>query len=286
MPARARRKTFRSFGSKIILSWFIFASFLVLLFGGLVRIGKAWEDRFWKGSSRFTVAVVNASPYLFSYQEGVGLTRVEISPDIQVSAIRNLGEWRLGSLYELGELKGEEGKIFTGTLQSVLGIPIDGWLTGGQLNDILFGGKTNLAYLDRLKLAWVVWKTPTNSRIFISVKNEESVGLVKGAFSQNLVDLIVSRERIGVGIVNSSGGQGVGRKAGRIVEGLGAPVLWIKTGDQARGRCEVRVSQKQRESATNRRILRIFGCSEVVVADEKLNFIELVLGKEIAPDFP
>lgn len=298
-------KLFKKLKSRLIFNWWLVIAITVLLIGSLVKVIGLWEARIWKGNERITVVVASSPVKIFSYQEGVGLAVIELPHNLEIDASNNAGRWKVESLYELGKIQGVGGKLLSTTLQSAFGIPIGGYLApraevldNKNLLSLLFatGGETNLAFFDRVQLSLVLSGTPDPMRRTIYPEKTgmltrmgDKFVLNDGSLPRELVDVEVSKEGIGIGVINTSRSSGLGRRAARVIEGLGAPVLWVKSdptdGGEDTGRCKIRAGKESRSSLTVRRLFEIFSCTSEI--DSRLtSSAEFLVGGELATEFP
>lgn len=282
MPASRKKKNFFRSGltSKKLLRYFLFVASCLLLIGAGLRLLSLYTTRAWQGDERFTVVLVGGEPVVISYQDGVGLTTIPIPASFEVTASFNVGQLRVGSLYELGEIQGiGGGNLVSKTLQGALGLPIDGWVTAdaGDPIKIILAKNTNLVFFDRVRIAQTILTTPQ-----ALVRNLSPIPV---NLPRSLVDIKVAQENVGIGVINSAGEAGLGRRVTKVLEGMGATVLWVKTQDSFDSRCIVRTSRKIENSLTVEKITRLFSCK--IEHDEKLSSsVELILGREIAQEFP
>lgn len=275
-----------------------------LLVGGTLRLISIWSMRLWVGDARFTVVLTGRSPVIFSYQEGAGLATIPLPENLELLGSYNVGRWKIGSLSEVGKIQGVGDKLVMSTVQNTFGFPIDGWVRGSidvsknpsfaeTFSSTVFSTNSNLTMFDKIRLAVVISTTPPELRRVISL---ERMGMVEkgpggtlipagGDLPRELVDTKVASDGIGVGVVNKTKKGGLGRRAANVVEGMGAPVLWIRTEEEAGGNCTVRGSKKTLESLTSRKITNLFSC-KIQKEESLISSIELILEKDIAPEFP
>lgn len=304
LSQRQRRLDKTILTSPKLLRYFLLVAALVLIIGGFLRLVSVWNVRLWLGNERFTVVLTGDSPVIFSYQEETGLATIPLPKNLELEGSYNVGRWKVGSLHEVGKIQGIGDRLVTSTLQNTFGFPIDGWVHdnidaskvpgfAGTLPSIIFSTDSNLTLFDKVRLATVISTTPQEARRVVSL---ERMGMVQkgpgetlipvvGDLPRELVDTKVTTDGIGVGIVNKTKKGGLGRRASSVVEGMGAPVLWIRTEDPADGVCIVRGSKKTLDSLTSRKIIRLFSCK--TQKEESLgSSIELILQKDIAQEFP
>lgn len=297
---RIKSKPFK-FTSKVLLHYFFLVAFVALLVGGALRILAIWGTRLWRDDARFSVIMLDpklseeSGVSILTYQEKSGFTTLPLPENLELSGSYNVGQFKIGNLYPVGEIQDlGGGRLVMSTLQNTLGFPIDGWIVADEsFSSIIFTKSSNLTFFDKLKLASVLSTAREDSKRTVYLDKvgvlQKGVGgsLIPGDSNmpRDLVDIKVAQDKIGVGVVNSTKKGGLGKRMARVIEGMGAPALWVRTEEEIPKRCLVRGSQKTLDSLTAKKINRLFSC--MVEEDESLtSSIELILGKEIAPEFP
>lgn len=251
---------------------------------------------------------------------------IPMPDNLEVVGSYEVGRWKAKSLYELGKQKEIGGRLLSASFQNAFGIPIDGWFDKRGLEWLGFddvslvreeksypvflpkniissfwpGQDTNLTLFDTTRIALAFSTSPMGSRRVIL---PERIGVVEemhlasgeegwvpaqdipSRFLTEFSDAGVVEERIGVGIINASGTLRLGKRVARLVESLGAPVVWVKTEGELKERCIVRVSKNSAKTKTQSRLVHFFSCEERLV-EELSTPIELMLGEEIAPEYP
>lgn len=305
---KSRRNSGKSLTARRIFNYFLLVAVVSLTLGGALRLLSLWSTRSWRAGERFTVVVEGKTPAILSHQDNSDLFVIPLPPSLEVVGAYEVGELTLGNLYEFGEVRGIGGKLLIRTLQSSFGFPVDGFIVedvvfeNGKISPspaTLFGlifmssKNSNLNFFDRVKLSLVLG---TIEDKHIRVLSLEKLGMVGKSGGRNVIltdavvpreitDVKIADEGIGVGILNKAGKSGLARRVSRIVEGLGAPVLWVRTEDNFPGRCTIRTSSVNEDSLTVRKIRKLFDCE--LSLDPKLSSsAELILGAGIAQEFP
>src|SRR3989344_1224032 len=102
--------------------------------GTYIYISRAFVDvssvRIAVGSPQNEIKIL-----IFDFDEP-SASVISIPPATQVSVARQLGEWKAGSVWELGEDEGDKGGILADTVMKSFGIPIEEWAGEGVLGYI------------------------------------------------------------------------------------------------------------------------------------------------------
>lgn len=87
----------------------------------------------WEGKSRFTVVFITSPVIVVSFNPADNsLTSVSIPSDTYVDATHGYGQYRLGKIYDVGNLDHRGGEVLKSTVRELLGIPIDGYIDLNQ----------------------------------------------------------------------------------------------------------------------------------------------------------
>lgn len=103
----------------------------------------------WHGQTRFTVVFTTRPVMVVSYNPGdSSLTAVSIPSDTYVPTTHGYGLYRLGKVYEVGNLDKKGGEVLKSTVRELLGIPVDGYIV---LSQNRFDNSDRLSKQDFLK---------------------------------------------------------------------------------------------------------------------------------------
>jgi len=209
------------------------------------------------------------------------VTRISIPATTLVSVSRNLGDWKIGSVWELGENEKLGGRLLAETVTKNFYAPVSSWVNSdgfdffqgklGVLKFIFSGLESNLTFVDRVRM----------STFFLGVKDykKTDIDLAKTQFllEQKLPDgsngyvvtsnmpqklLILfsdpelSNNTAKVSITNLSDSPKVASKMGAIIETFGAKVVMVQDKDEENVGCII--SSKDR--ALVQSLLNMFGC--------------------------
>ena len=125
---------------------------LVIFVGNLVKFTQPLfaKSYIWDGEFNLNLVVKkNASVSVISYNpKEKRIILLKIPETVVVKVPREFGEWQLRSVYDLGETnkKGEGIDLLKQTMVTFLGIPIDGFLDVGDVNEV-FDADSTLEFL-------------------------------------------------------------------------------------------------------------------------------------------
>jgi len=258
---------------------------LVALLGFLI------PSRFWDGKSRTALVVKeetdNISMIVLDPVTDT-ITTFSLPSNVEVEAARQLGTWRLSSLWQLGQDEKVGGSLLSTSLTKSFGLPVEAWgdhVVGGLAKmDFLnvFWGmvapcQTNLTIKDRVGMGLFALGVKPSGRISIDLKEAgvlRKVTLADGETGYQVRDAIPSRitAAFGDAAVSSEGARVVinytganlqeAEEVGQIIQVLGAKVISLlpakETSEQTLPKegCLI-VGEK---SVTRGKIARLFGC--------------------------
>lgn len=303
MPARRRRYSVKveKERKKTKLFWYvaILVVSLVSAFSYLFLRTKYWD----KDSKLSVVIRSEDGDVLVSTfdPQGNEITNILIPGETQVDVARNLGTWRLASVWQLGENEGFSGKLLAETITYRFRFPVVAWsdspgiaFTGTNLvamaRAVFAPHKTNLGLADRFHIALFALKVGNSGRVDILLKDTsylrkarfvdggegyEVVGTPSPALSAVFADPKISAKATTVTIKDATGGGGA-EVVGRVVEVLGAKVASIVKEDPKELDCVISGKEKYEV----RRLSYVFSCG-IGKPDTNSNFdIEITLGSE------
>ncbi len=122
--------------------FFLFPLLLIVLVGILWLISRLIFTGTWEGKSRLTVIFITQPVIVASFNPAdQSLTAISLPSDTYVEASHGYGQYRLGKVYDVGNLDQRGGEVLKSTVRELLGIPIDGYIDLQKLN---FGKTDNL----------------------------------------------------------------------------------------------------------------------------------------------
>jgi len=196
--------------------------------------------------------------------------KIVLPPNLYVDSAFGYGQYKLKSVYELGELDKRGGEVLLATVSEMLGVPVDGYIDSLNLKKTY---NTNLNYLDlallgikyveigegKIKnldlsaldvLPDLVLADGSTVQTFDPLKFDF---LTQGSFHEETLIL----ENQDLEVLNVGEVAGLGNKAARILGNIGLKVVNVANAQIPIGDCEVKADVN---SLTARRIAQIFGC--------------------------
>ncbi len=304
MPIKSHRtaqkrkpKTSKSFW-RYLLGFFglitlVFIAYLILV-----------PAKYWDGKSRLALAIQDKSGAVklsvFDPQTE-SITVITVPANTQVDVARQLGEWKIGSVWKLGENEKIGGSIISETVTKTLRLPTEGWADMGALGftkdnnlaiwqSVIGAYKTNLSLKDRIGIAFFAQsvKSPQRNEIDLSqtpllIRTKLSDGslgyevrdLSVAQISAYFADARISEENIGVSIFYPRSRMQEVQKLGEIIQILGVKVtsLELLTQDLVFN-CKI-VSQG---NLTAKKIAEVFNCKTEIKNNQ--TGIQLLVGEE------
>ncbi len=288
---------------KILL--YISLVFCVLIVAFFSRIVS--HKRFWNGKDKVAVAVndgVGASILLFDPQYDE-LIKVIIPKHTEVDVARELGIWKIETLWELGKQEHMNGQLLADSITKHFRFPIAAWsdenalgLYEGNIHKLYkaaFGMyNTNLTVGDRVAMAWFSFNIPNARRSEINlyetgylkkaILSDGSEGYTKvEPAPQTVLALFaesdIAKSSFAVGITDATGESSVAKNVGQVIQVLGAKVAAVDKKEEADMDCIV----KGRNELLSNRIAQLFNCQK---EPGTTGFdVEIILGSEFAKRF-
>lgn len=252
---------------KVISYWLLVISFLVLVGCGL-RLVRMSKEAVWDGKGRASFVVADREVSLVSLEpENKNLVILKISKDTEIETTRGYGRYRIGAVYQLGELEGKGGSLLRESVQEYFGIPVDGWIktwdmghaiwdTKKDLLKIFSGlilgrkGETNFTLWDVLRLWWEMRKIlPHQTKLILldEIGALKSKVLVDGSrawevnrerldifLQDNFYEPKIREENLTIRVINTTDYPGLANHAARIVGNMGGRVVGVSSEDGKR----------------------------------------------------
>lgn len=306
MPARKIKSKKLRKGSKKGKSKRIFIFFLAVSVLGFFILLKT---QFWQKNQRLILAI-NSSPdikIVVFDNNTYEITTILVPKSIEVEVSRDLGIWRIGSLWQLGINEKLGGKLFSDTITKNLRIPTyiwadkeaQGFASGNIFNvfkAVFLPYKTNLEFGDKIRLGLFSIRVKDFKMNTINLSNTEmlykdnlkdgnSGFVISDKFPRNLLpyisDPIMSKQVLKITITDATGKPEVSERVGEIVEVMGPKVAAIVKREKGDFDCTVKSVNKE----IGIRISRVFSC-RIGKGNPEGNFdIELILGGGFAERF-
>jgi hypothetical protein len=265
------------------------------------------KTHFWNGKDKLAVAVrldKGAGVLLFApeYEE---LVTIYFPEHTEIDVARELGIWKIESLWALGNQEKMGGKLLSDSITKHFKFPVAGWadeeamgFSKGGLKNLYTAGfgnyKTNLTLGDRVRMAWFSFNVPNTRHVEIQLANTgylEKVTLSDGTEGYRKVDpppqkvlalfadSAIGKSSYAVSIQDATGKSQVARNVGSVVEVLGAKIAAVDREEEKEVDCLV----KGNSDILVKRIVKLFSCTE---EDGESNFdLEIFLGSEFAKRF-
>jgi hypothetical protein len=266
---------------------------------------------YWNGKDKLSV-VINRSDggiQISTFSPLAGeITDVIFPKSTEVEVARNLGVWKMESLWQLSENEDLAGKLVAETVVRHFGFPVYVWadtpaeeFTGGNflsLIRLVFAPlETNLAVGDKVGIAFFSFRVRSVDKTVIDLS--ESSFLRKAVFvdgeegyvstgdpSQKLLaifsDTELSKSEYKTIIRDATTTPGVAKKVGKVIEILGPKVVSIVKSPESNIDCTVyaKVAKLAEKAA------RIFSCQVIKSSMVEGDFdLEITLGREFAERF-
>lgn len=279
----------------------VFVAFLFFL---------AFQTRFWDKDSKLTLVInkKDGDVLVAVFNPVVDeVTNITIPKNTQLRVARQLGTWKAGSVWQLGENEGLEGKLLQETITYHLELPVVAWadspaegFASGELvalaKAVSLPYKTNLKIGDRLKLALFSFGVKNFKREEINLaetKLLKKTRLIDGGEGFVLVgdlpasilalfsDIKISQKGTSVLIKNATGKKSVAEQVGGIIEVLGAKVAAIK--EEENGDFDCLVLGKDQKAVE--KLAQVFSCQKEKSLPSGSLDLEIRLGEGFAKRF-
>jgi hypothetical protein len=307
MPARKRRVLSRrklqkkrpvSFKKKLL--YFLLLPFLLVL--GLIL----FTSDCLKGSTKLSLASITESGdiYIDNFDpEAKEIITLVVPANTQLEVSRQLGTWKAGSLWKLGESQHYGGKLIQESILKNFYFPVNAWGEGrahglvsrnitGFLKAVFMPYKSSLKIADRLKVAFFSMGVKDYKRKEINLKDtpflkkmrliDGELGYVvtEGRMEELLIyfsDAKIAKEGRKVKIDDRTNRYGLAENVGKTIEIVGAKVAVITKGNKEAGDCQV----YGKDPTLNQKIVEIFACKEIKKDSGGFDSV-IILGEEFA----
>ena len=301
-PARRQKEKRRLSLGRLLL--------LLILVVGLVVFFFCLKGKYWNGKDELNLVINkgNGDVLVAAFDPlSDEITTILIPGDTQVQVARQLGTWKIGSVWKLGQNEKLSGTLLAETVTKNFRFPVTLWAdepayaftTGdfwSEIKAIFNPYKTNLGLGDRLRIALFSLGIKNTSRINIDLKEStylketrliggEEGFVVSGSVPERLTAVFseesFSSQNLKAIIKDSTQESAVSDRIGEIVEVLGIKVGTIEKDETKDLDCTVAA----REDYLREKIARLFSCTEVKSAPEGNFDLEINLGEKFAKRF-
>jgi hypothetical protein len=316
MPSARRQRYFKkkqknkvhlNFSLRVNKKLVIYVSLVFSLLFLVFTVSLVSSKRFWNGQDKVAVAVndgVGASVLLFDPQYNEVIV-VKIPRHTEVEAAKQLGLWKIETLWELGKQEKVSGQLLADTITKHFRFPVAAWadnqalaLSEGRLRGLYQAAfniyETNLTIGDRVAMAWFSLNVDNARRTEIDLSktgflkettlSDGSEGYTKVEPPPQKVlalfaDSDIASSSFAVGITDATGENLVAKNVGQIVQVLGAKIAAVDRKSQENIDCVV----KGRNELLRERIAQLFSCDSEG-ANTGLD-VEIILGSKFAKRF-
>lgn len=279
---------------------------LLLLFAYLLI---TFTTKYWDGERKLAVAVShkNGDVSVLNLDPATeSITSVKIPGDTQVLVARQLGTWRLKSVWNLGEDEGLSGRLLSETITKQFNLPVYVWaeekalaFSTGEFIELVKAVtspySTNLGLGDRLKIALFSFGVKNFKREEINLADTSTLEkknlvdgeegyIVKGNPSSSILanfsQPIISNRSSKLKIIDATGKNGVAEGLGEILEVLGVKVASISQVKEEDLDCII--SGKDEEAVDI--IKNLYLCKEEDLGEDNFEVV-VKIGKDFSERF-
>jgi hypothetical protein len=305
MPARRKRRRSKSRNKKPLLKRvsLLAAGLIILIFF------LTFKTKFWDGKSKVAV-VVNArediSVLVFDPKIDQ-IVDIRIPNSTEVEVARQLGVWKIGSVWELGFNEGLQGRLLAETVTKNFMIPVFGWadakardFVSGNIKKVISATfapyKTNIPLSDKIRLGLFSIRVKEFKRVKIYLKDtlflekayllDGEVGYkITGRMPENLLvvssDNTLSEKNPKILIVDSTNKRGVAEQLGKIIESTGVKIASVMKEERNDSDCVILTN----DTKMVQRLALVFSCSTEKKRPQGNFDIEFRIGQEFAERF-
>ena len=238
---------------------------LILALSALILVSS--HTKYWDSKTKLSIVSENGQDIdVITFDPASNeINEVIIPGDTLVTVARNLGSWRLKSVWKLGENEGLGGKLMVETVSRYFKIPVYVWADEPVImfaeknlykivKAVVTPYKTNLGIGDRIKIALFSLGVKNTKRNKVNLKDVgylklvdlpdgEKGWIVAGRLPKDLLGVFsieeISNKSLKVEIENESGSIITADSVGGLVEVLGAKVVAVNVKDTTEADCEV-----------------------------------------------
>jgi len=212
-----------------------FVTILITIFFFLLQKNSYWEEK----SNFILVSYENGEVNLISYNPiNETITTVNLDENEMITAAYSYGEWKIGSLWDLGFSEGLKGDLLAKSISKSFNVPIDAWR--GE-------DKSNIGFLDKIKI----------KKFETSVKSKDKIEGNLDDIYQFASSQIVSDEAQKIGIFYSTSKNN--EEVSEIIDVLGAKVISMQKANLLDSfDCEIVAREK---NITSKKISQVLGCN-------------------------
>lgn len=303
-------KKFTKWGKVIKL----FGIVIGLLLIGVLLSREYFESQVWGSRYRYNLALASESGEVVFVSFDPEEKEIFVIPypsDLEINS-RSVGDYRVGSLYKLGEYADEGGEFVRRKMQGFMRVPVFGYLTEkGKENDnaksslrrglwihLFRGGKeSSMSRLDAGLLLWrmseYTWKEVSQEELTrAGIIEQIGDGLqyhperLKQYLVLKVFDWVVGETNVTVTVINSSGENGLGSDTSEFLSNMGFDVVAVRGGDDLEVKETSSIFIDEREETKHQKIIdllgQLFDWTEIKVGStlEYRSEIVVILGRD------
>jgi hypothetical protein len=273
----------------------------------LLTLFISFQTRFWDGETKVVAAIAQKDgDILVSVfdPEAESITNIFIPGTTQLSVARNLGTFKLKSIWQLGTNEKVGGKLLAETITKNFHFPVSNWgnedLAGisetsfaAIVKGVFIPSNTNLRIGDRLKMGLFSLGVKNPKRINIDLKEgntlrktklidgEEGYLLIEanlGPFYPIFSENVISRQNLRLQIIDHTATGGVADQVGQTMEVLGVKVASLEREAKSEEDCSFRTE----DEILAKKVSAIFSCRREKEKVEGNFDLTIRLGSEFA----
>ena len=315
MPARiksksrlARRRKVKRV-PKVTLGARKFVYFTVILVVIVAFTFLNFSTKFWDGKYKLSIVSPseNGEVHVMVFDPILDeITTIIIPSETEIPASRQLGKWRVKSLWQLGQDENMGGKLLVESLTYHMKFPVDAWADyhalGFASQDLrkiwmaaFFTTNTNLTLGDKVGLAMFSMGVQNSGNTQIDLANTtylkrsilqdgENGYSLAGSVPQSVVVVFskekLSKNKVNVRIVDRTESMTVADELGRVIQVTGGKVASIVNEESQEMDCEV----SGRDSQIVRFMSDLFDCKQIDMGATNFD-IEIRIGNLFAERF-
>lgn len=269
MPAKRRRKKPKNisrskFNLRRAITLLTLFLFLVL---GLYTFDN-FTDKKWNGEEKLSMVIRDSSGGVtISTFDPVSeqVNNIYIPGNTQIETARQLGIWKIGSVWDLSQNEKLGGKLLSESVMHQFNLPVGIWSdeqalglakggVKGLVKSALFPYESNLTRIDKIQLAIFSFGVKNKNRINLDLSDTQTLEykrLKDGSEGFVIANEIIERNKIifadrqisseinTLSIINNSGDILAAEGVGKMAEVLGAKVASIKNNEKEQYDCYV-----------------------------------------------
>lgn|GEM_PF-908362 len=263
---------------------------LILITGLLLTLlligNELIKSQVWGSSYRYNLALASESGQVVFVSFDPEEEQIFVIPypeDLEIKS-RSVGEYRVGSLYQLGEYAEEGGEFVRRKMQGFMRVPILGYLTvkenglspkaslrKGLWITFFRGGRESS--LSRLDAGLLIWRMASYTWNEASQEELRRAGVIEKVgdgwqyyaerLKQYLVlkvfDWVVGEANVTVTVINASGENGLGSDTSEFLRNMGFDVVAVRGGEDQLEKEHSSILIEAKEAEKKKKLLNLLG---------------------------